>query len=97
MTLRTSTPWPKNPRCSRTAAGSHPPLPRFDHVIVVVLENKSQSNLLGSDDAPNFNALAKKSAVLSHCGGVAPTAAPVRPRDRRGAREQVAVEPARQR
>jgi hypothetical protein len=56
--------------CSGSSA-TRTPLPRFDHVIVVVLENKSQANVLGSDDAPNFNALAKKYAVLSHYGGVA--------------------------
>jgi len=56
--------------CSGSAA-TRTPVPRFDHVIVVVLENKSQSNLLGNEDAPNFNGLAKRYAVLSHYGGVA--------------------------
>jgi acid phosphatase len=56
--------------CSGSSA-TRTPLPRFDHVIVIVLENKSQSNLLGDDDAPNFNALASRYVVLSHYGGVA--------------------------
>jgi phosphatidylinositol-3-phosphatase len=56
--------------CSGSAAAPNP-LPRFEHVLVVVLENKSQSNLLGSADAPNFNRLAKRYALLSRYGGVA--------------------------
>jgi phosphatidylinositol-3-phosphatase len=56
--------------CSGSAA-TRTPLPTFDHVLVVVLENKSQSSLLGNADAPNFNALANRYAVLSHYGGVA--------------------------
>jgi phospholipase C len=53
------------------AAATRAPLPSFDHVIVVVLENKSQSSVLGSDSAPNFNRFAKHNAVLSSYGGVA--------------------------
>jgi hypothetical protein len=56
--------------CSESSATSQP-LPTIDHVIVVVLENKDQSNVLGNDDAPNYNGYAKKYAVLSHYGGVA--------------------------
>jgi hypothetical protein len=56
--------------CSESAA-TREPLPRFDRVIVVVLENKDQSNVLGNDEAPNYNRYAKNNAVLSHYGGVA--------------------------
>jgi acid phosphatase len=56
--------------CGGSGAAPNP-LPRFEHVLVVVLENKSQSNLLGNPDAPNFNRLARRYAVLSHYGGVA--------------------------
>jgi hypothetical protein len=56
--------------CSDSAA-TRQPIPRFEHVIVVVLENKNQASVLGNDDAPNFNAYAKRYAVLSHYGGVA--------------------------
>jgi phospholipase C len=55
--------------CSGSAA-TRTPLPRFDHVLVVVLENKSQSNVLGNENAPNFNGLAKRYALLSGYGGV---------------------------
>jgi phosphatidylinositol-3-phosphatase len=56
--------------CSGSAA-TRTPLPRFDHVIVIVLENKSQWPVLDNDDAPNFNRFAGRYAVLSHYGGVA--------------------------
>jgi hypothetical protein len=53
------------------AAASAPAIPRFEHVIVVVLENKSQHDVLGSRSAPYFNALAARYAVLSRYSGVA--------------------------
>jgi phospholipase C len=40
-------------------------------VIVVVLENKNQSNVLGNQEAPNYNRYAQRYTVLSHYGGVA--------------------------
>jgi len=46
-------------------------VPRFEHVLVVVLENKGQANVLGNPEAPNFNSWAKRYAVLSNYGGVA--------------------------
>ena len=52
------------------SAGARQPVPRFEHVIVVVLENKGIANVLGNPEAPNFNSLAKRYAVLSHYGGV---------------------------
>jgi phospholipase C len=56
--------------CGASAA-SRQAVPSFEHVIVVVLENKSQGSVLGNPEAPNFNAFAKRYAVLSHYGGVA--------------------------
>jgi acid phosphatase len=56
--------------CSESGA-TREPVPRFEHVIVVVLENENQGSVLGNDDAPSFNSLAKRFAVLSHYGGVA--------------------------
>jgi acid phosphatase len=46
-------------------------VPAFDHVLVVVLENKAQSQVLGKSGAPAFNSLAKRYAVLSDYDGVA--------------------------
>ena len=45
-------------------------VPTFDHVVVVVLENKVQRDLLGNPAAPYFSALAKRSAVLTRYGGI---------------------------
>jgi phosphatidylinositol-3-phosphatase len=56
--------------CSESSA-TRQPIPKLEHVIVVVLENQNQGSVLGSDDAPHFNAYAKRYAVLSHYGGVA--------------------------
>jgi hypothetical protein len=36
------------------------PLPAFEHVVVVVFENHDANAILGSRDAPTFNALAKR-------------------------------------
>jgi acid phosphatase len=46
-------------------------VPVFEHVLVIVLENKDQSEVLGSKQAPQFNSLAAHYAVLSGYRGVA--------------------------
>jgi hypothetical protein len=51
--------------------GAQQPVPQFDHVLVVVLENKSEAQVLGSRRAPRFNAFASRYAVLSRYTGVA--------------------------
>jgi hypothetical protein len=50
--------------------GARQPVPHFEHILVVVLENKGESSVLGNPEAPNFNGWAKRYAVLSHYGGV---------------------------
>ena len=45
-------------------------VPAFDHVVVVVLENKARSQVLGNRAAPAFNAFARRGAVLSGYRGV---------------------------
>lgn len=47
-----------------------PEVPAFDHVVVVVMENKARSQVLGSRDAPAFNAFARQGAILSAYRGV---------------------------
>ena len=54
----------------RSAGGAQRAVPAFDHVFVVVLENKTQSQLLGNRRAPRFNAFARRYAVLSRYSGV---------------------------
>ena len=55
--------------CS-TGQSAAPQVPAFDHVVVVVLENKERGNVLGNPDAPAFNAFARKGAVLTGYRGV---------------------------
>ena len=45
-------------------------VPPFDRVIVVVMENKARSAVLGNPHAPAFNAFARQGAVLSGYRGV---------------------------
>jgi hypothetical protein len=46
------------------------PVPAFDHVVVIVFENKARNAILGSPAAPAFNSLAKRYAVLAGYRGV---------------------------
>jgi acid phosphatase len=46
------------------------PVPQFAHVIVVVFENKDVGSILGSKDAPTFNAYARRYARLTRYFGV---------------------------
>jgi hypothetical protein len=52
------------------AQSAVPPVPHFDHVVVVVFENKARADVLGSSAAPAFNAYAKRGAVLAGYRGV---------------------------
>lgn len=45
--------------CCRAATGAVPPIPNFEHVFVVVFENKESNRVLGSGDAPTFNLYAR--------------------------------------
>jgi len=52
------------------AQSAAPKVPAFDHVIVIVFENKARAEVLGSPAAPAFNAFAKRGAVLSDYRGL---------------------------
>jgi acid phosphatase len=54
-----------------SANGAPRSVPRFEHVLVVVLENQSQAQVIGNRHAPRLNALAKRYAVLFRYSGVA--------------------------
>jgi hypothetical protein len=49
-----------------SSVSAHAPLPRPDHVVIVIEENKSYSDVIGSKNAPYLNALARRGAVLSN-------------------------------
>jgi acid phosphatase len=53
------------------AAAKRSVVPRFDHVIVIVMENKDRSAVVGSPSAPFFNRLVSRYATLTRYGGVA--------------------------
>jgi len=46
------------------AAGAAPNVPTFGHVVVVVFENHELSDVLGTSNAPTFNALAHRFASI---------------------------------
>ena len=46
------------------------PIPAFDHVFVLVFENKESGSVLGSRAAPTFNAYARRYASLTRYYGV---------------------------
>lgn len=56
--------------CSCGAHAAPRPVPRFDHVVVVVMENKGRGAVLGNPAAPAFNAFAARGAVLAGYRGV---------------------------
>jgi phosphatidylinositol-3-phosphatase len=55
----------------RAVTGAVAPVPPFDHVIVVVFENKELGSVLGSRDAPTFNLYARTYARMTRYYGVA--------------------------
>src|SRR5215470_2127061 len=57
------------PPATASAAGS---VHRFNHVVIVVMENKNYSDIIGRpDEAPYLNSLAAGGAVFSHSFAVA--------------------------
>jgi len=56
--------------CCRAATGAVKPIPDFDHVVVVVFENKESSRVLGSRDAPTFNLYARVYARATQYYGI---------------------------
>jgi phospholipase C len=47
------------------AAAAAPRIPSFDHVVVIVFENKERQHVLGNREAPTFNRYAKRFANLT--------------------------------
>jgi phosphatidylinositol-3-phosphatase len=52
------------------AATAASPVPSFDHIVVVMFENKETGSILGSRAAPTFNAYARRYANLTGYYGV---------------------------
>ncbi|HEX8306748.1 MAG TPA: alkaline phosphatase family protein [Jatrophihabitans sp.] len=63
-------PGPATSTRSRTASPAAAAVPRFDHIVVVVLENHAFSQIIGSSSAPYLNSLADRGAVLTRSYGI---------------------------
>ncbi|MCB5293801.1 alkaline phosphatase family protein [Arthrobacter sp. SO3] len=57
----TASPSSNGPTASGTAQE-----PAIDHVVIIVMENKAASRILGADDAPYLNSLARENAVAAN-------------------------------
>lgn len=53
-----------------TSGGTPQPLPHLDHIVVVIEENHSYGDIIGSADAPFINALARQGALFTDAHGV---------------------------
>lgn len=58
---------PISPTPQPTPGGS---VPVFDHIIVILFENKDYLAVVGSPEMPNLNRLAKENSLLTHYYGV---------------------------
>jgi phosphatidylinositol-3-phosphatase len=56
--------------CTASGATAAPTVPDFDHVIVVVFENKESGRVLGTRDAPTFNLYARVYARATRFYGI---------------------------
>ena len=52
-----------------TAAAAAEGLPRYDHIFVIVAENKNYDQIIGSDAAPRLNKLAKEYGLATNFYG----------------------------
>jgi phosphatidylinositol-3-phosphatase len=61
---------PASTPAATTPTARPPAVPRFAHIVVVVEENRADSQVLGSPDAPYLNALGRDGAVLTDSYGI---------------------------
>lgn len=52
------------------SAGVLNPIPRYDHVVIVIMENKGYNSVIGSSSAPYINSLASQGANFTASHGV---------------------------
>ena len=57
-------------RSGTHAAGTQTAIPRPSHVVIVVEENESADDIIGSSDVPYINSLAQQGAVFTNASGV---------------------------
>ncbi len=56
--------------CRIAPLSAQPPLPRPDHIVIVIEENHAFNQIIDSPAAPYLNALARKGALLTHSYGI---------------------------
>lgn len=59
------------PSASTAPPSSATALPHFDHIVVVIEENHSYDDIMGSDQAPSIHALAQQGALFTNSHAVA--------------------------
>jgi hypothetical protein len=60
-----ATPAPIVPPLSAPAPTPNPAIPNFDHIAIIVFENKEFESVIGSPAAPNINRMADENTVLT--------------------------------
>ncbi|MEQ1533715.1 MAG: hypothetical protein ABL906_09155 [Sideroxydans sp.] len=55
---------------SQSAIAAEIALPRPDHIVIVVEENRGYSKIIGNPDAPYINALAQRGVLFTNSYGV---------------------------
>jgi hypothetical protein len=53
-------------------AGAANEVPRYDHILVIISENHSYQEIIGSPRAPNLNRLAKTYGIVTNFCGLGP-------------------------
>lgn len=61
----TATPAPIIPPLSEPAPTPNPAIPNFDHIAIVIFENKEFESVIGNVEAPNINRLAEENTLLT--------------------------------
>lgn len=60
-----STPAPMVPPLSEPFPAPNPDIPNFDHVVLIIFENKEFENVIGNPEAPTMNQLATENTLLT--------------------------------
>jgi phosphatidylinositol-3-phosphatase len=62
--------WMLTPGVSSAGVGHHQGIPRYQHIVEIMMENTSFSTIIGNSLAPNINALASKYGLATDYFGV---------------------------
>src|SRR5215208_2786016 len=68
--------WGSLASVSASLAAAPPPPPRYDHVVIVIEENKAYNTIIGSANAPYINKLANEGTLFTQFYALPHTSAP---------------------